>query len=138
MPVTFGMAGDLPPGWPKDRPPPALLAGGPIWWRQGGHFSKPLLANPQFRKLFLARTKELVEKVYTEEVFGPLIKGLGERLEEEVKVRAGLYRQDPNGAVQHLRRNLESLRQHLVQRRRFLLAQDEIRKAGKYDRTELK
>jgi hypothetical protein len=138
MPVTFGMEGDRPPGWPKGRPPPGMFGGGPIWWRPGGDFSRPLLANPQFRKLFLARTRELLEKVYTQEVFFPLIKGLGERLEEEVQIRARLYRQDPKRAVEHLNRNLEALRQHLTQRRRFLLAQEEIRKAGKFDRAELR
>ena len=98
MPITFGMAGDAPPGWPKDQPPPAASASAPIWWRPGGDFSKPLLANPTFRKLFLARTKELLETVYTEEVFFPLIKELGERLEEEVKVRAELRGEDPKQA----------------------------------------
>ena len=58
MPVTFGMEGDRPPGFPKDQPPPQGFNGG-AWWRPGGYFSKPLLANPQFRKLFLARTREL-------------------------------------------------------------------------------
>ena len=76
MPLTFGMAGDLPPGWPKGQPPPAFFGAGPIWWRPGGNFSKPLLANPDFRKLFVARTKELLEKVYTEDVMFPKIKAL--------------------------------------------------------------
>jgi hypothetical protein len=138
MPTTFGMAGDVPPGWPKDRPPPDTFGGGPIWWRPGGHFSKPLLANPTFRKLYLARTKELLEKVYTKEVFFPLIKELGQRVEDEVKVRAEIYRQDPKAAVAHLHRNLGSLREHLTKRRKFLLEQDEIKKAGTFDRAELK
>ncbi|HKB40100.1 MAG TPA: CotH kinase family protein [Gemmataceae bacterium] len=138
MPLTFGMAGDVPPGWPKDQPPPGFFGGGPIWWRPGGYFSKPLFANPTFRKLFLARTKELLEKVYTEEVFFPLIKAMGERLEDEVKVRAELRREDPKAAVDHLRRNLDSLREHLQKRRKFLLGQDELKKAGKFDRSLLK
>jgi hypothetical protein len=138
MPLTFGMLGDTPPGWPKDRAPPAGFGFGAVWWRPGGHFSKPLLANPTFRKLFLARTKELLDKVYTKEVFFPLIKALGERLEEEVKVRAELRREDPKQAVAHLRRNLDSLRDHLTKRRKFLLEQDEIKKAGKFDRAAMK
>lgn len=137
MPITFGMAGDAPPGKPRGGAP-AFFGGGPIWWRGPGHFSGPLLANPTFRKLFLARTKELLEKVYTEEVFFPLIKELGERIEEEVKLRAEVRREDPKAAVQHLNRNLESLREHLTKRRKFLLDQDEIKKAGKFDRAELK
>src|SRR5262249_9361813 len=121
MPITFGMAGDVPPGWPKGQPPPAGFGFGAIWWRPGGRFSKPLLANPRFRKLFLARTKELLEKVYTKEVMFPLIKAMGDRLEEEVKYRAGLRREDPKAAMAHLHRNLESLREHLTKRRKFLL-----------------
>jgi hypothetical protein len=127
MPLTFGMEGDAPPG-----------GFGAVWWRPGGYFSKPLLANPRFRNLFLARTKELLEKVYTEEVFFPLIKEMGERLEDEVKVRAELQGGNPKQAVEHLRRNLDALRTHLTKRRQFLLAQQEIKKAGKFDRSELK
>jgi len=138
MPLTFGMEGDKPPAWPKDRTVPPGFGFGAVWWRPGGYISKPLLANPQFRKLFLARTKELVETVYTEEQFFPLIKAMGERLEEEVKVRAQVQRQNPQQAVTHLQRNLESLREHLVKRRQFLLAQDEIKTAGKFDRSEFK
>jgi hypothetical protein len=137
MPLTFGMAGDVPPGWPKNKPPPEGFGFGSIWWRPGGAFSKPLLANPQFRKLFLARTKELLETVYTEEVFFPLIEKMGERLKEEVKVRAQVRNQNPKFATDHLRRNLESLREHLTKRRKYLLDQDEIKKAGKFDRTTL-
>ena len=39
MPITFGMEGD------RQR--------GDIWWRSGGDVSRPLLANPTFRKHFL-------------------------------------------------------------------------------------
>ena len=68
------------PNWPKEKPPPnTFVFEYSIWWRPGGVFSKPLLANPQFRKLFLARTKELLETVYTEKVFFPLIDKKGQR-----------------------------------------------------------
>lgn len=125
MPLTFGMNGDVP-------------RGGSIWWRPPGHFSGPLLANPTFRRLFLARLRDLLDTVYTEKVFFPLIQQMGERLQEEVAIRAELHGQNPRQAQDHLRRNLESLRQHLVKRRGFLLEQEEIMKAGKFDRTELK
>lgn len=124
MPLTFGMWGDVPRGV--------------VWWRPAGHFSGPLLANPRLRPLFLARTKEILEKVYTEDVFFPLLQALGERLEDEVKERARLQGQDPQQAVQHLRRNLDSLREHLTKRRKFLLAQDALKKAGPFDRSGLK
>ena len=41
-----------------------LSGGGRVWWRRGGHFSGPLLANPHFRKVFLARTRELLDKTF--------------------------------------------------------------------------
>ena len=47
-------------------------------------------------------------------------------------------RQDPRQAVEHLRRNVGVMREHVTKRRRFLLAQAEIKNAGKFDRTELK
>jgi hypothetical protein len=127
MPITFGMEGDRPPG-----------GGYPIWWRPGGDVSRPLLANATFRKHFLARTKELLEKVYSDEAFGPVLKALSERLEDEVKFRAEARREDPKRAVEHFRKNLESLKDHLTKRRDFLLKQDEIKKAGKFDPKELK
>lgn len=134
MPLTFGAEGDTPPGWPKGQQPPGGFGFGAAWWRPGGVFSKPLLANPHFRKIFLARTKEITETVYTEEVFGPLIKELGSRMEEEFVYRAAIRHQDPKEAVVALRRNLDSLREHLSKRRSFLLAQDELKRAGKLDR----
>jgi hypothetical protein len=138
MPLSFGMEGDVPPGMQRGRGTPQGIGIGAIWWRPGGVFSKPLLANPRFRQLFLARTKEIAENVYAEEIFFPMLQQLGERLEEDVKLRAELQRQDPKQAVAHLHRNLDALREHLTKRRKWLLDQDEIKKAGKFDRTLLK
>jgi hypothetical protein len=137
MPLTFGMQGDAPPGFPRGMAPPGFGWGAP-WWRPGGAFSKPLLANPRFRKLFLARLKEILEKVYTEDVFLPLIKATGDRIAEEVAIRAKVRNEDVPRALEHLRRNLGALSEHLTKRRKFLLAQDEVKKAGKFDRSELK
>ena len=52
-------------------------------------FSGPLLANPQFRRIFLARTKEILERVYTPEVYFPLIDATADRLREDVTLRHG-------------------------------------------------
>lgn len=130
MPLTMGMLGDRPPGWPKDKPAPRGIGVGASWWRAGGYFSKPLLANPHFRKLFLARTKQVLQTVYTEQVFFPLIDRLGDRLKEEVRIRATLQKRDPDEATETLQRNLQSLKDHLTKRRQFLLAQDELRSLG--------
>lgn len=137
MPITFGMEGDIPPGWPKDRPAPRGFGEGPQWWRPGGYFSKPLLANPQFRKHFLARTREILDSIYTERVFFPLIDSTVEQLRDEVRLRAELRHEPPEEAVERLKRNAQSLKEHLLKRRKFLLEQDEIRSAGKYVRSEL-
>jgi hypothetical protein len=105
-----------------------------IWWRPGGYFSKPLLANPTFRKHFLARTKEILETVYTEAEFNPRIDAMGKRLEEEVRIRAELHGENPDEASKRLQHNLNSLKEHLQKRRAFLLEQDEVKSAGKFDR----
>jgi hypothetical protein len=137
MPVTFGMEGDRPPGHPKDQPPPRGFNGG-HWWRAGGYFSKPLLANPQFRKLFLARTREIVEKIYTEENFFPMIDKLKEQLGDEVRLRAEVLKENPEEAMGRFEGNLESLKEHLRKRREFLLQQEEIKTAGRFDRAEMR
>lgn len=114
MPLTFGMNGDTP-----------VEGGG--WWRGPGWFSGPLLANPEFRKVFLAQTRRILDTVYTEAVMGPVLDRHEERLLPEVRARATLERQDPEEAVRSLRRELARMREHLRERRRFLLDQPELR-----------
>ena len=70
--------------------------------------------------------------------FSPLIKAAGGRLEDEVRYRAKLRNEDQQAAVRALHRDLDVLREHLTKRRNFLLAQGEIKDAGKFDRDELK
>ena len=124
MPLTYGMEGDIAPGGQTG----GFFGGGNVmWWRRGGYFSRPLLANPQFRKVFLARTKEILAKVYTKEIYFPIMDDLADRLKEDVKLRAKLTYGDPAGGVTRLQENLESLRTHLVKRREFLLEQDELK-----------
>ena len=96
MPITFGMDGD-------DGP----RRGGGMWWRPPGYFSGPLLANRQFRKIFLARTKEILETVYTEQVFGPIIDALGDRLRDEVRIRAEINEQNGDQALQRFEMHLK-------------------------------
>jgi hypothetical protein len=135
MPITFGMEGDAPPETKGGRRIGGFNVGS--WWRPPGVFSGPLLANPQFRKLYLARTKAILETVYTPEIFFPVIDDLGKRLKDEVVLRAKAMNETPEVASNRLETNLQLLKDHLTKRREFLLKQDEIRQAGTFSRAAL-
>jgi hypothetical protein len=117
MALTFGMNGDTPPA-----------NGGA--WRPPGFFSGPLLANPQFRQVFLARTKYILENVYTDAAFGPVLDRYAAQLMPEVKLHAELQNQDPAGAVRRLQTDLARCREHLRLRREFLLSQAELKQVA--------
>jgi len=85
--------------------------GGPGWWRPGGWFSGPLLANPHFRKVFLQRLKELCETTFTEEKFLPVIEGMKLKVRPEVP---------PHGLAQ-FDADIESFKRQLTHRRKFIL-----------------
>ena len=84
---------------------------GASWWRPGGFFSGPLLANPQFRKAFLLRLKELCEATFTEEKFFPVMESMKNRVRPEV----------PQHATAQFDSDIESFRRQLTNRRRFIL-----------------
>ena len=143
MPLTFGMEGDRPPGpqqtagqrEPEQRGPggPGGFGGGrggPRWWRAGGYFSRPLLANPHFRKVFLARTSKVVREVYTEERYPALIDELSSRLEADAVIRAKLRGEQPDTGKKMLARDAQLLKTHQVKRRQFLLEQQELSGGG--------
>lgn len=136
MPLTFGMAGDRPPGAQENAgaggPGRGMRRGGfggAIWWREGGYFSRPLLANPQFRKVFLARTKDIVERIYTQETYFRLIDEMAARLKDDAALRAKLRGDSPEAGHQLLARDVDLLKQHLTKRRQFLLEQKELQGA---------
>lgn len=114
---------ELPPG--EERAAKGgmnwMRPGKPTWWRPGGYFSGPLLANPYFREHFLVRLKEIVETIYTEEVFLPIIDEMEKRLEPEVRIRTDANGQDVNAAMKTFHNDIESLRQFLIKRREFIL-----------------
>ncbi|HSH17377.1 MAG TPA: CotH kinase family protein, partial [Verrucomicrobiae bacterium] len=120
LPLTFGMAGDRPPG-----DGPAFMNPG-HWWRPGGSFSKPLLANPEFRQQFLQRIRQILEETYNEAVFFPIIDALAARLRPEIPIRAQAIGEEASQALARLDRNVASLKEHLMKRRQFLLAQEEL------------
>ena len=81
------------------------------------------------RKIFLARTKEILETVYTEEIFVPVINAMENRLRDEVRIRAEIMREKPERALARFEKNLQDLREHVKKRRAFLFAQEEIKNA---------
>ena len=135
MPITFGMEGDRPPSR-GDNNSGRGFRRGPRWWRPGGEFSRPLLANPRLRRIFLDRTGEILKTVYTEDVYFPLMDSMAEGIEEEVKLRAEATGRNVEDAMKELERNVGLLKMHLTKRRQFLLEQLEPTKgsnAGKDD-----
>ena len=110
MPLTSGMNGDK-----MARGGFGFGGGGPFggasWWRPGGWFSGPLLANPQFRRAFLLRLKELCETTFTEEKFFPVIESMKAKVRPEV----------PKHAVAQFDADIESFRRQLTNRRKFIL-----------------
>jgi hypothetical protein len=121
MPLTFGMNGDSSPRSFRN------FGGGPFggvsWWRPPGYFSGPLLANPEFRKQFLNRLREVCTTVFTEENFYPIIDTMEKRLEPEVRLRAQSKHQDPRQALSQFASDMQSFRNQVQNRRKFILKQ---------------
>lgn len=127
MPLNYGMEGARPPGARGGGGRGFGFGGrGARWWRAGGYFSRPLLANPQFRKVFLARTREILENFYTEAIYFPQMDAMAERLKEDVRLRAEASGRTAEEGLQELARNVDLLKTHLVKRRAFLLDQEEL------------
>jgi hypothetical protein len=128
LPLTFGMTGDRPPG--RGVIAGIFGGGGATWWRPAGCFSGPLLANPNFRKVFLERTRKVLQEVYTEERYDALIDEMAGRLEADATLRATLRGEPAEAGKQTLARDAKLLKMHLAKRRQFLLEQDELKTAG--------
>lgn len=136
MPITFGMKGADVPGRAGNRSQLGFNPGN--WWRPPGFFSGPLLANPEFRKHFLARTRQILDTVFTPEVFNPVVDELGARLQAEVAIRARVVGQNPASAGRDLTANLQLFKTQLGKRREFLLKEPEIQNAGAFSPAALK
>lgn len=131
MPLTFGMNNDSSGGRSFLG---ALFGGGPFggstsWWRPPGYFSGPLLANPEFRQRFLSRLREICAKIFTPANVEPLINAMEKRLEPEVRFRAQLYRQRPEAALAEFHADMQSFRNQVANRRKFIL--EHLDSAGK-------
>jgi hypothetical protein len=126
MPLTFGMDGDRPPGMERDSSM-GWGMGRDAWWRPPGYLSGPLLSNRHFRRRFLERLKELCKEVFTEEGLFPLIDAMERRLEQEVEIKAKVLNQNPNDFLSLFRLDMRSFKSYIVNRRKFILSQGELR-----------
>ncbi len=119
LPLEAGMQGYLPPGiqGPDDQYFHAIGLPGAPWYRYGGEISRPVLAHPETRILFLKRIRELATTVFTEEAFGPEIDRLEKRLLPEANPRL----------QPEIKKTLALFRTYLRERRQFVLRQPEIR-----------
>ena len=113
MPLNYGSAEAVRSGFGR---------GGQMWWRDGGEISKPLLANPEFKKRFLARLKELTETVFNDVDFGARISNAEELLNIEVALQARTRGTDETSAAESLGGIMDGLREHLKARREFMLS----------------
>ena len=136
MPLTYGSEGDHPPGEPAGRP--SANYGFRTWWRAGGYISRPVLANPIFRKFLLSRIKQLLDTEFSEARLFPLIDRFRDRLAEEVQYRAQVVKEDPDRAQKKFESNLASLKEFVTKRRQWLLEQEEIKTAAPFDVAQLK
>jgi len=136
MPLTYGSEGDHPPGEPAGRP--STSYGFRQWWRAGGYVSRPVLANPIFRKFLFARMKQLLDTEFTEARLFPLVDAFRGRLADEVLYRAQVTKEDPGQAQKKFESNLASLKDFITKRRQWLLEQDEIKTASPFDAAQLK
>jgi hypothetical protein len=136
MPLSYGAEGDHPPGETGGRP--STSYGFRNWWRAGGYISRPLLANPTFRKHFLARLKELLNSEFTEARLFPLVDGFRDRLREEVEYRAQVTKEDPDRAQKRFESNLASLKEFITKRRQWLLDQEDIKTDAPVEKAQVK
>jgi hypothetical protein len=113
MPLTYGMDDG------RGHSNRGFFGGG--WWRPPGWFSGPLLANPGFRRVFLAKLNEICTNAFTEEKMVPLINALEKRLEPEIPIRARLMGQNPRLALDRFYNDIQSLRNLVKYRRQFIL-----------------
>lgn len=84
-------------------------------------FSGPILANPDFRRRFLSRLRDLCGTVFTPESMAPIIDQLAERLRPAVEIRAWTLRLDSRQAMREFDNDIRSFQAQVEGRRRFLL-----------------
>ena len=101
---------------------------GPGWWRPGGVFSKPLLSNPHFRKVYLEKVRKLLDETFTNKVCDPVIDELIGAVAEDAAAQAKSRGEDPAGARERWTNHAKGFKTFVAQRRAFLLAQPELKR----------
>jgi hypothetical protein len=76
--------------------------------------------------VFLSRTRSILERIYTQDVYFPIIDQMVIRLGEDAAIRARLRGEDAAAGAKRLARDAELLKTHLTKRRQFLLEQKEL------------
>ena len=120
LPLTSGMNGDSSPSGGVNFFRRSYF-GGAAWWRPAGHFSGPILANKEFRKVFVDRLRELCHGAFSEPQFLSVIDGLETRLLPEVSYSSRVRNRRPENVEQQFRDQIESFRRQLKHRRTFIL-----------------
>jgi hypothetical protein len=69
--------------------------------------------------------------IFTEEKFFPIIDAMEKHLEPEVRIRAEALNQNPSQALGTFHEDMQSFRDQVTNRRKFILSQPEIRSLGK-------
>lgn len=143
LPLDYGSWDNKAPNWKRAKQPVTFmeyynLPNASRWWRQPGWLSGPMLANPTFRAHFVARVKQLVETEFTEAKLNPILDSYAAMLADEVRVKAGSRGMDADDAARQLAEDIRLLKGFIKDRRNFLLADAELKAAGKYDPASLK
>ncbi len=120
LPLTSGMNGVPSPSGGKNYFRRSYF-GGAAWWRPPGHFSGPILANEDFREVFLERLKELCHGIFSEPQFLPVINDLETRLLPEVTYSARAMNQDVSNLEEEFLDHIDSFRRQLKHRRAYVL-----------------
>ena len=76
--------------------------------------------------MFLAKTRDVLDRVYTPDTYFPLIDQTAARLRPDAAIRAQLRGEDEAAGARLLARDAQLLKDHLAKRRQFLLQQKEL------------
>lgn len=117
MPILFG-SNDGPCSWGS-----CPATDGDTWGRPPGWLSGPFLADPVVQKQYIKRLEDVTLRIFTAERWFPELDALEDRLTSEVIYRAPLYGQSVADNLAEHANDIQSIRNHFIYRRQFLLSQ---------------